>query len=159
VLCPVSYASKEPGGVSMTLNEFYNSRIPSGWRLPTLQEFIQTLKMAKGVIVYAEFGGFPARLQMCEYTWGDKCPGSLEIPLDRTSGYFGSKRTVGMDAYYLVQEGVVHINFSRAVENGVKGLVQLLNGDDLSYILESQNYTSFTSSRDVRGYVRLVRDL
>ncbi|MBR2863017.1 MAG: hypothetical protein IKB97_05610 [Bacteroidaceae bacterium] len=156
---PVSYNRMEPGGVPMTLNEFYNSRIPSGWRLPTVQEFILTLAMAKCVMVDSELAGQPAILKFCEYTWGQNYTGSLEIPLDRTSGYFGSKRTVGMDAYYLVQEGVVHIKFSRAVENGVKGWVQLLSNAELQYVITSPNNISLNQSRDAKGYVRLVRDL
>ncbi len=134
----------------MTLAEFYDSSIPYGWRLPTKHEFIQALKQAKGFIVSTD-GKF-AYIEL-----GRDGMNRLCLRLEPTFGQWGSRRSLGGTLRYLVKEGVVTLEFSRAIDDHVNGIVTLADENSMYYIVDE--YVEFSDSWNKPARVILVADL
>lgn len=143
----------------MTHHQFFRSNIPSGWRLPTKDEFLQLLKSAKSIITYTEPGLGDACFHICDVPINHKFKlYQFNIPMKATFGSMGPLRTYGVKGSYLVQEGVITFEHSRAGDfRGYSSLTLLEGGDLINFAISE--YAEFEATYDKAGYVRLVRDL
>ena len=146
-------------GVKMTLSQFEKSQIPAGWRLPTKQEFLQMLSDSKNITAW-----LVATNCAFVHVVNDDDAIYHSLPLNLTtypSRFHAGAMTMEVSAYYLVQEGVVKIEWSRPVDtsspNGSWRVATLMEGDAMKLLIDE--YTEFTPSWSQLAYVRLVRDL
>ncbi len=141
----------------MTHHQFFRSNIPSGWRLPTKDEFLQLLKSAEDIFMHLT-GDYPAYFRLPHVPTGHHIFEQIQltIPMKRTWGSMGPWETVGIKGSYLVQEGVISFEHSRPIKGDGSWCI-FLEGDLISYAV-SEN-TEFEATYDKPGYVRLVRDL
>lgn len=146
----------------MTHHQFFRSNIPAGWRLPTKDELLQLLKSAQSIqtCVDRDPNEGDAYFLICSVPLkrGEEVViNHFTIPMKRTWGSMGPWSTIGIKGSYLVQEGVISFEHSRAIEDGVSGWGTFLEGDLISYGISE--YAEFEATYDKPGYVRLVRDL
>lgn len=144
-------------GVKMTLSQFEKSQIPAGWRLPTKQEFLQMLSDSEHITALL-VGGNYAYVLVTNDDIGHTLPLNITTYPSR---FHAGATTMEVYAYYLVQEGVVKIEWSRPVDtsspDGYWRLTTLMEGDAMKLLIDE--YTEFTPSWSQLAYVRLVRDL
>ena len=141
----------------MTLSQFEKSQIPAGWRLPTKQEFLQMLSDSEHITALL-VGGNYAYVLVTNDDIGHTLPLNITTYPSR---FHAGATTMEVYAYYLVQEGVVKIEWSRPVDtsspDGYWRLTTLMEGDAMKLLIDE--YTEFTPSWSQLAYVRLVRDL
>lgn len=158
---PDGNPSREFLSIPMNHHEFYDSNIPSGWRLPTKAEFLQMLRIGSRLVAEPDlyYGWFEfMSVVACE----NHIPFHFRIYTESSvcSMMGGYRQGIECKASYLVKEGVITIGHSRPVEGEIKRgfYYDLLFGEkSVQFVIDE--YSEFKPTFDKRGYIRLVRDL